>query len=298
MSFFDTILVQPFVNVLVVLYSLVPFHDFGIAIILLTILIRGILWPLQGKTMKNQKVLNELQPEIKKIQAKYKNDPQKVQEMTVELYKEKEVNPLSSCLPSLIQFPLMIALYYAIIKFSQPGFIDLAKADAGIWQYLYPWLHDVGFVKEALAGTFNTMFLGFFDLAQKAVVSYNPLKINKEIIFALVAAGAQYLQMKQMVPKKQDDNPAAQTLGMLTYMMPLMILYIGLIWPAALPLFWSVTTAAAYLQQWLAMRGDVIALDKEAVIEVEAEEVAAASSKKLKAPAKKTKTLAKNKTKK
>ncbi len=272
MSLFDTILVQPFVNILVFFYSIIPFHDFGLAIILLTVLIRAILWPIQAKMMKNQKALNELQPEIKKISEKYKNDPQKLQAMTLELYKEKEVNPLSSCLPSLIQFPIMIALYYAIIKFSEPAFINLVKSDAGIWHYLYGWMHNLGFVKDALSGSFNTTFLGFFDLANKAVVSFSPIKINKEIVFALVAAGAQYLQMKQMMPKQQDNNQSAQTLGMMTIMMPLMILYIGLIWPAALPLYWAVTTGVAYLQQWLAMRGDVASLDKEAIIEVEAEE--------------------------
>jgi len=271
MNIFDTILIQPLVNVLVILYSLIPFHDFGIAIILLTLLIRAVLWPLQSQTMKNQKALTALQPEIKKLTAKYKNDPQKVQAMTLELYKEKEVNPLSSCLPSLIQLPLMIALYYSIIKFSAPAFINLVSKDAGIWHYLYSWVGDLGFVKTALTGTFNTHFLGFFDLSRKALVSLSPLVINKEIIFALVAAAAQYLQMRQMVPKDKKDNQSAQTLGMLSYMMPLMILYIGLIWPAALPLYWTVTTGIAYLQQWLSMREEVVELDEEAATEIAVE---------------------------
>ncbi len=283
MNIFETILIQPLVNVLVLLYSIIPFHDFGIAIILLTLLIRAVLWPLQATTMKNQKALTALQPEIKKISEKYKNDPQKVQAMTLELYKEKEVNPLSSCLPSLIQLPLMIALYYSIIKFSEPAFVNLINKDAGIWHYLYGWVDSLAFVKSALAGTFNTHFMGFFDLSQKALVSTSPLVINKEIIFAVVAAVAQFFQMRLMVPKDQKNNQSAQTLGMLSYMMPLMILYIGLIWPAALPLYWTVTTAVAYLQQWLSMREDVVELDKEAAIEVAAED---AKSKK---PAKKKK---------
>lgn len=282
MNIFDTILIQPLVNVLVVLYSLIPFHDFGIAIILLTVLIRAVLWPLQSQTMKNQKALTALQPEIKKLTAKYKNDPQKVQAMTLELYKEKEVNPLSSCLPSLIQLPLMIALYYSIIKFSEPAFINLINKDAGIWHYLYGWVDSLGFVKAALSGTFNTHFLGFFDLSQKALVSLSPFKVNKEIIFALVAAAAQYFQMRQMVPKDKKDNQSAQTLGMLSYMMPLMILYIGLIWPAALPLYWTVTTGIAYLQQWLSMREEVVELDEEAAVEIAAEANETKGKKKIK----------------
>jgi YidC/Oxa1 family membrane protein insertase len=283
MSLFDTILVQPFVNILVLIYSLVPFHDFGVAIILLTLLVRAILWPLQSQTMKSQKALTALQPEIKKLSEKYKNDPQKIQAMTLELYKEKEVNPLSSCLPSLIQLPLMIALYYSIIKFSEPAFISLVSKDAGIWHYLYGWVDGLGFVKTALTGSFNTTFLGFFDLSRKAIASTSPLLINKEIVFAVVAAVAQFFQMRQMIPKNQEQNQSAQTLGMLSYMMPLMILYIGLIWPAALPLYWTVTTAVAYLQQWLSMREDVVELDKEAAIEV------AAETKAVKKPKAKTK---------
>ena len=273
MNLFDTILVRPFVNVLIVIYSFVPFHDFGITIILLTLLIRAILWPLQAETMKNQKALNTLQPQIKKLNDKYKNDPQKLQAMTLELYKEKEVNPLSSCLPSLIQFPLMIALYYSIIKFSDHNFINLANQSAGIWKYLYGWVGDLGFVKNSLTGSFNTTFLGIFDLGKKAIASTKPFVANKEIIFAIIAAAAQYFQMRLMIPKDKKDNQSAQTMGMMSYLMPLMILYIGLVWPAALPLYWSVTTGVAFLQQWLAMREDVIVLDKKAAIETTATSV-------------------------
>jgi YidC/Oxa1 family membrane protein insertase len=270
MNFFDLILVQPLLNILVTVYSLVPFHDFGIAIIILTLIIRGILWPLQSQTLRSQKALQKIQPEIKKISEKYKNDPQKVQQMTMELYKEKEVNPLSSCLPSLIQLPLLFALYYAIIKFSSPAFLKLADPHAGIWNYLYPWVRDLGFVKTALTGTFNTSFIGIFNLSQKAFVSLSPFVVKPEIIIAIAASVAQYFQVKMMTPKQEPGDSQAQMMNSLTLLMPLMILYIGLILPAALPLYWLATTAVAAFQQWLIMGHDVEELDKEAAIEVAA----------------------------
>jgi YidC/Oxa1 family membrane protein insertase len=112
---FNLLLVQPLLNLLILIYSAVPGHDFGIAIILITVLVRLVIWPFQSQTLRNQKAFNAIQPEVKKIQEKYKNDPQKMNAMMMELYKEKEVNPFSSCLPSLIQLPVMIALFYALI---------------------------------------------------------------------------------------------------------------------------------------------------------------------------------------
>jgi YidC/Oxa1 family membrane protein insertase len=86
--------------------------SYGIAIILMTAIIRLILLPLNIKQTKSSIAMNELQPETKKIQEKYKNDPQKSQQEVMKLYKEKGASPLSGCLPMLIQWPIFIALYY------------------------------------------------------------------------------------------------------------------------------------------------------------------------------------------
>lgn len=257
---FDLILVKPLVNILVFFYSIIPFHDFGLAIILLTLLIRLVLWPLQSQTLRSQKALQKIQPEIKKISEKYKNDPQKVQAMTLELYKEKEVNPLSSCLPSLIQLPLLFALFYALIKFRDPNFLNLADQNAGLLGYLYPWLKDLGFIKEALTGTFVTKLFGFVDLAKP------------NIVLAVLAGGTQFLQTKLMTPKNQDEGQAAKTMNMMLYMFPALTVFVGISLPGALPLYWIITSGAAALQQYLIMHRDVEELDKEAIIEIEAEE--------------------------
>lgn len=247
-------------NVLVFFYSLFPFHDFGLAIILLTLLIRALLWPLQSQTLRSQKALNKLQPEIKKISEKYKNDPQKIQAMTLELYKEKEVNPLSSCLPTLIQLPLLFALFYALIKFKDVNFINLTDPNAGLLAYLYPWVKNLGFVKDALSQTFTTSLFGLVNLAKPSTV------------LAVLAGATQFLQTKLMTPKNQGTGQAAQTMNMMLYMFPLLTVFIGVTLPGALPLYWIITSGAAALQQYLIMHRDVEALDEEAVIEIKAEE--------------------------
>lgn len=254
---FDLILIKPLVNLLVLFYSLFPFHDFGLAIILLTVLIRAVLWPLQSQTLRSQKALNKLQPEIKKISEKYKNDQQKVQAMTLELYKEKEVNPLSSCLPTLIQLPLLFALFYALIKFKDPNFIKLTDPNTGLLGYLYPWVKNLGFVKSALSGVFTTNLFGLISLAKPNVV------------LAIIAGATQFLQTKLMTPKDQGSGQAAQTMNMMLYMFPALTIFIGLTLPGALPLYWIITSGAAALQQYLIMHHDVEELDKEAVIEIQ-----------------------------
>jgi len=257
---FDLILIKPMINALAVFYSLFPFHDFGFAIILLTLIIRIVLWPLQSQTLRSQKALTKLQPEIKKISEKYKNDPKKVQAMTLELYKEKEVNPLSSCLPTLIQLPLLFALFYALIKFKDPNFIKLTDPNTGLLGYLYPWVKNLGFVKSALTGTFGTSLFGLINLAKPSIV------------LAVIAGGTQFLQTKLMTPKTPNSGQAAQTMNMMLYMFPILTIVIGITIPGALPLYWIITSGAAALQQYLIMYRDVEELDEEAVIEIATDE--------------------------
>jgi YidC/Oxa1 family membrane protein insertase len=257
---FDLILVKPMLNALVVFYSIFPFHDFGLAIILLTVLIRAVLWPLQSQTLRSQKAMNKIQPEVKKIQEKYKNDPKKVQEMTLELYKEKEVNPLSSCLPSLIQLPLLFALFYALVKFRDPNFVVLSDPNSGLLSWLYPWVRELGFVKNTLSGTFSTTFLGFVDLAKP------------NIILAVIAGAVQFVQTKMMTPKKTEGGQQAQMMSMMLYMFPALTIFIGATVPGALPLYWIVSSGAASLQQYLIMHHDVEVLEEEAIIEIKEDE--------------------------
>ncbi|MTK12742.1 MAG: membrane protein insertase YidC [Clostridiaceae bacterium] len=109
--------------------------SYGFAIILMTLIIRLILLPLNIKQTKSSIAMSELQPETKKIQEKYKNDPQRAQQEMMKLYKEKGANPLSGCLPMLIQWPIFIALYYVFNNLTGINGVhflwiqDLAKRD-------------------------------------------------------------------------------------------------------------------------------------------------------------------------
>src|SRR3982750_4550910 len=106
-SIFTTIIVQPIFNLLVLIYAIIPGHNFGLAIILFTILIRLLLWPLVKKQLHHAKAIRELSPELKKIKAAAKGDRQKESQMTMELYKERQINPFASLGIVLIQLPIL-----------------------------------------------------------------------------------------------------------------------------------------------------------------------------------------------
>ncbi len=141
-SLFHELLYQPLFNALMVLYETVGFHDLGVAIIVLTLLIRFILYPLSGKAIASQKNMMTIQPEVKAIQEKYKNNKEEAARRMMALYKERKVNPLSGCLPILIQLPVLIALYWVFLA----GFDDESLAS------LYGFIPSPGHI--------NHMFLG------------------------------------------------------------------------------------------------------------------------------------------
>ena len=112
---FHAFIYQPIYNLLIFLYGIIPGHDLGVAIILLTLLVRFLLYPVAQKQIESQKKLQDLQPEIKKLQEKHKGDKEKQGRALMEFYKEKKVNPASGCLPLVIQIVFFIALYRAFI---------------------------------------------------------------------------------------------------------------------------------------------------------------------------------------
>ena len=124
MSFFSkafyAVLYQPLLNALVFLYTYLPGHDFGIAIIILTSLIKLLLYPLGTKAVRAQRALAELQPKIKEIQEKYKKDKATQTKEIMDLYKKEKVNPFAGMLPLIIQLPILIALYRVFWKGLQP----------------------------------------------------------------------------------------------------------------------------------------------------------------------------------
>jgi len=245
----NTLIVQPLLNLLIVLYSAVPGNDFGVAVILLTILVRIILWPLAAKALHSQKAIKQIQPEIDALKKKHK-DQQELSKALLELYKEKEVNPFGSCLPSIAQIPFMIGLFYAFMKLKDPAFLDLREASSGIQSFLYPYVKELSFVKNALgsAEVLNTTFLGSIDLAKVSI----PL--------AVVAGLAQFFQSKMMMPDNPQDQ-AQKMMSRMIYLFPILTISFGVIMPAALPLYWLATTLVAILQQYLVTNKDVEVLE-------------------------------------
>ena len=133
--------------VIELLYSITEqlgFGSYGLAIILLTIIIKMILYPLTAKQIKSMKAMQELQPKLKKLQDKYKDNPQMMQQKLATLYKDAGVNPIAGCLPMLIQMPILMGMYYALFNFdyggAEPSFLWLPSLSQTDPTYVLPVL--------------------------------------------------------------------------------------------------------------------------------------------------------------
>ncbi len=227
---------QPIYNALIGLTTIVPGHDLGLAIILLTIIIRTILLIPSQKAMKSQRKMQELQPKLNRIKEKYKDNQEMIAKETMALWQEHKVNPLGSCLPLLIQFPFLIAIFYVIQDGLNPNNAYL----------LYEPLKDFSIAAV------NTNFLGILELT----------KINA-FILPLIVGALQFFQMKlamMRTKKRQDnDNHNKDKKGkgnememanmMMTYIMPVMIALFTASVPAGVGLYWSASTIYGILQQ-------------------------------------------------
>ena len=240
-SAYNLFIYNPLFNFLVFFYNIVPGKDVGIAIILLTLFVRFILYPINSKSIKSQKQLQDIQPKIKEIQTRYKDNKEKQAKKLMELYQKEKVNPFSGCLPLLIQFPILIALYHVFIN----GFKDESLS------ILYPFIENPGHI--------NPVSFGIVDLS----------KSNAGL--ALIAGALQYFQTKMLMSgkketkekedKKEEETPEkktqefAQLLGkQMLYIMPIITVIFAMSFPSGLALYWAVTTAFAIVQQYFIMK--------------------------------------------
>jgi YidC/Oxa1 family membrane protein insertase len=224
---FTVALVQPLLNFLVWVYNVIPGDTIGIGIILLTLIIRIILAPSLHKSLKSQKLLASIQPKINELREKHKDNQAQQAQALMALYKEHKVSPFSSCLPILVQLPILFALYRVFI-------IGLGDG-SNLSQYLYAFVNH--------PGQLNPYFLGV-NLAEP------------NVIYGIVAGTTQYIQSKMMVPKAGTAaDPTAKALAVQTmYVLPVMTILISLRLPAGLPLYWIVNTIFAIGQQYYIMR--------------------------------------------
>ncbi len=242
---FNTILVYPLFNLLVAIYAFVA--DFGLAVIGLTILVRLVLWPLVTKQLHNQRAIQELAPEIAKIKEKAAGDRALEGQLTLEMYKEREINPYASFLPLLIQLPIFFALFLVLQDIVKTG--EIAKIT-------YPFLQNLPNVRDIIAGTatFHPTLLGLIDLTKASAV------------LALLAALAQFVQTKQLTPKHQSNESQAQIMKIMLYTFPGITFIIGLQLPSALALYWLTSSLMAILQQYLVLKRDVEELEEGVVV--------------------------------
>ncbi len=237
----NEVFIRPIFNILIFLHNIIPGHDLGIAIILLTLIIRFILLHSSAKALKSQKAIQKIQPELTELRKKYKNDKQKQTQAMLELYKKYDIHPASACLPTLLQLPFLIALFIVLRNSLVASNYDL----------LYP------FVRQP--ETLNTSFLGLINLSVIPKISSlsSLIQYQGNVILALITGGLQFYQSKMLMPKttSPSDSTSAITKQM-TYFFPIMIIFFSLSLPGGLPLSWSVTTIFSIIQQYLVLKKD------------------------------------------
>ena len=218
---------DPVLNGLIALSSIL-FHNFGLAIIALTIIVRLVLWPLMRRQLESTKAMQSMQPKIQELQKKHGKNQQKLQQEMMKLYKEAGINPMGCLWPMLIQFPIWIALYQAIMKAlatTPENLLDLA-------QHLYSW--EV--VSQAIP--LNSQFL-WLDLGQP----------DHTLILAIIVGGTMWVQQKMTTAPTVDPRQGS-TNSMMLLMMPFMFGLFTLMFPSGLPLFWAASNVIGILTQY------------------------------------------------
>lgn len=266
-NIFTVLIVQPIFNILVLIYGLLPGHNFGVAIIIFTVLVRLCLWPLLKKQLHQSIKMRALQPELKKIKAKAKNRQQESMLM-MELYKERGINPFSSIGVMLLQLPILISLYVCLQR--------IIKDPEQIVDFAYPFLQKLPSIQELASNVhlFDNTLFGLVDLSKAALSSagvYWPAMI-------IVAASAvvQFYQSKQLMPIDKDarklrtimkeasatgkqadqaEVSAAMSRTMI-YVLPGVVFLFGMQFPSALGLYWLVSSGVALIQQTIILRRD------------------------------------------
>jgi len=242
---FTTILVQPLFNILFAIYSVVPGHDFGVAVIILTILVRIVLWPLVSRQLHSQKLMQQLQPQVAKIRKDAKGDRQKETAMLMELYKEKGTSPLAPLLPLLLQFPIFIALY--IVLKDSVSVEQISHLSYGFVGHMAPVANIISHHTS-----FTPKLFGAIDLTKPS------------IILAVTAGLAQYYQGRMLQPQTMAaGGDQAQLMKGMTVVFPVITALIGLRLPAALALYWTVTSGVASFQQYWVLLRDAHEMEAE-----------------------------------
>jgi len=272
---FEALIVKPIFNLLVLIYSLLPGHNFGLSIIIFTVVVRLLMWPLVKKQLHHTKAMRELQPDIKRIKQATKGNKQQESIMLMALYKERQISPFSSIGILVVQIIILLGLYQGLTRV-------VANPQALI-DNSYTWLRDLGWVKELASNInlFDTSLFGVIDLTKTALPKGGGVYWPAMMI-VLASAAAQYYQSKQLMPDdkqsrslrtilreagsgKQADQTEVQaaTGRTMRYFIPVLIFVISVNLAAAISLYWLVSGVVAYIQQ-----ARVLNQDKEEMTDI------------------------------
>jgi YidC/Oxa1 family membrane protein insertase len=270
---FTHLIVQPLFNLLVLVYGILPGHNFGVALIIFTIIIRLLMWPLVKRQLRQTKLMRKLQPELKRIKKEAKGDRQKESMMMMELYKERGINPLATIPILIVQLIIFIGLYSGLRKV-----IDDPK---NMYDFAYPALQHMGWIQHLMhhPGDFDNTFLGFIDLSRSALGPHGTYWAA--MLLVLGSAAIQFMTSRQLMPadknarklrdilkgagdgQQADQSEVNAAVGRSTqYIIPFMVFLFTVNLPAALSLYWLTGGVVAYIQQAIALREDEEDMEK------------------------------------
>ncbi len=273
---FQALFTQPIFNALMLLYRL--FGDFGLSIVILTLIIKLVLFPLTLQQLKSAKANQALQPQMQEIRRKYAKDQQAQALAMQALYKEYGINPMAGCLPLLIQLPVLYGMYFAFSTvLSSP---DIYKQVIGL---LYPFVQGLAHFTRDTLNT-HTLSLNWFiwlKFLQPAWPwSISLARPDPTHILPIVAAAATFVQLRMSLPKtppssskakSAQPDPTTSTMKTMQYVMPFFTLFIGWSLPCGLALYWTVSSIFQAVQQYfvtgwgsLLIKPDIL-LKKESV---------------------------------
>jgi YidC/Oxa1 family membrane protein insertase len=258
-SLFHNVLYVPIINLLVLLYHAINLihvpYALGFAIIVLTIVIRLILYPLMASQLKASKKMQELNPHLKNLKEKHKNDAKKLQEETMRLYKEHGVNPAAGCLPVLIQLPLIWALYAALQLIVKPGMVTLKTINAMLYspslKLTQPW--DANFFGLPLAQTPSHLLTTIGPAVLLIPVLTGLFQFIQSKMMFSTATKPEDKKLSKVKPasgEKKNDDFATAFQSQSMYIFPLMIGFFSYGFPIGLSLYWNTFTIFGIIQQY------------------------------------------------
>jgi YidC/Oxa1 family membrane protein insertase len=243
----NSLIIEPFITALLFIYDLIG-ENFGWAIILFTILIKGISYPLTAKQIKSSKSLQDLQndPEYKELQKKYKNDKDKMAQEQMRIYKERGISPLASCLPTVIQLPIIIGLYQSIIQTMGNAPIQMLNLVSKISPWLFNFFSFIPGLKEPITLIpLNSQFF-WMDMGRPERVFIPGISFGIPVL-AIFVVITSYFQTKLISPASPDDQ-SNQMSGIMNIYMPLLMGWFAYSFASGLALYFVTSNLISIFQ--------------------------------------------------